>query len=171
MSRENHMRSRSAHPLREQLHEAGIVVPALHEDELGAPVERFLEPAPVVADREARVVRGEHEADQSRRTLGECLLDSIGDPRLPVLHPGVDGELERLLERRACLLRDRIQRRAVVASDAEPPVALDEVLEQLGPDRVAAADVGVVGGDVFQALRRPVGHQDDRRAHRPTSGL
>ena len=40
-------------------------------------------------------------------------------------------------------------------------VALDEVLEQLGPDRPAAADVGVVGGHVLEPLGRAVGHQDD----------
>ena len=41
------------------------------------------------------------------------------------------------------------------------PVALDEIGEMLGRDRPAAADVGVVGGDVGEPLRRAVRHQDD----------
>ena len=45
--------------------------------------------------------------------------------------------------------------------DPERAVALDEVLEQLGPDRPPAADVGVVGGHVLEPLGRPVRHQDD----------
>ena len=49
--------------------------------------------------------------------------------------------------------------------DPEPPVALDEVVEELGRDRPAAADVRVVGGHVLEPLGRPVRHQHDGGAH------
>ena len=39
-----------------------------------------------------------------------------------------------------------------------------QLLEELRPDRPAAAEVGVVGRDVGQPVRRPVGHQDHRRS-------
>ena len=42
-------------------------------------------------------------------------------------------------------------------------VALDEVVDQLGPDRPSAADVAVVRGNVGEPLRRAVRHQHDRR--------
>src|SRR5207253_785817 len=61
------------------------------------------------------------------------------------------------------LLGDRVERRAVL--DPEASVALDEVVEQLGPDRPPAADVGVVGRHVRQPLRASVGHQDDGGFH------
>ena len=48
--------------------------------------------------------------------------------------------------------------------DAEAAVALDEVVEELGPDRPAAADVRVVRGHVLEPLGRAVRHQDDRGA-------
>ena len=41
-------------------------------------------------------------------------------------------------------------------------VARDEIVEVLGRDRPAAADVRVVGGNVGEALRRAVRHQDHR---------
>ena len=60
------------------------------------------------------------------------------------------------------LLGDGIQRgRPDAVVDSEPSVPLDELSEQLGPDRPAAADVGVVRGDVVQAVGTPVGHQDN----------
>jgi hypothetical protein len=109
-------------------------------------------------------VRREDEPRQPLGAARERALDGLRDPRLPVAHPREDGQPELALERRARLIRDRVQRRGLV--DPEPPVALDEVLEQLRADRPPAADVGVVGGDVGEPLGAPVGHQDRHRAHR-----
>ena len=143
----------------EELDEPFVVVPALDEDELGAPGEHLLELRAVAGDREPRVVRREDQPDDSAGACGQGLLGSVGDPRRPVFHPGEDGEPKLLLEGRASLFGDRVERRA--ALDVQPPVALDEVVEELGPDRLAAADVRVVGGHVREPLRAPVGHQDD----------
>jgi hypothetical protein len=43
-------------------------------------------------------------------------------------------------------------------------IAGDELLDPLGADRSAAADVGVVGGDVLEPVGAPVRHHDDPRA-------
>ena len=75
-------------------------------------------------------------------------------------HAGEDGDPELGLERGAGRLGDLVERVRVL--DPEPAVARDEVLEVLGLDRPAAADVGVVGRHVLEPVRRPVGHQDDR---------
>ena len=53
----------SADAVRQQLDEAGLVVPAVDEGELGAAVESALELAAVAGDRHRRVVRREHEPD------------------------------------------------------------------------------------------------------------
>ena len=157
------MRVGSAHALREQVDEAGLVVPALDEVELRAPGERALELLAVAGDRECRVVRREHEADYLLRSFGNRPIGRIRDPGRPVLHPRKDREPELGLERRARLLGDGVERRRVL--DPEPPVALDELGEMLGRDRAAAADVGVVRGDVPQPLRRAVRHEHHRRLH------
>ena len=153
-------------PVGEQLDEPGLGSPALDERELRAAAERFLELPPVPRDRERRVVRREHEADDRRRAGLERLLDRVGDPRRPVLHPREHGDAELALERGARRLRDRVQRRVL---DAEPPVPLDELREALRPDRAPAADVRVVRRHVLQALRRPVRHQHDRGGQTRTS--
>ena len=90
---------------------------------------------------------------------GHRRVCGLGDARRPMLHAGEDRDVSELgLERRPRLLGDRVQRRALV--DAQSAVALDEVLEQLRPDRPPAADVAVVGGNVGQPLGRAVRHQD-----------
>ena len=82
--------------------------------------------------------------------------------------PVKTGMPEPGLERGAGRLGDLVQR--VRLLDPEPPVARDEILEVLGRDRPAAADVGVVGRHVLEPVRRPVRHQDDRRAHAGHAG-
>ena len=67
---------------------------------------------------------------------------------------------------RVCL-GDRVERRRPPESRSRAPVALDEVLEQLRANRPAAADVGVVRGDVLEPVGRPVRHQDDRGPFMP----
>ena len=141
-------------------------MPAVDERELGAALERLRELGAVAADRHRGVVRGEHETDNRLRAAGDCSLRRVGDPRRPVLHPGEDGHVELALERRARLLGDRVERRSVL--DPEQAIPLDEIVEQLRSNRLPAADVRVVRGDVAEPLGRPVGHQDDgdRRSSR-----
>ena len=66
---EDDVRVGAAHPVGEQLDEAGLVVPAVDEAKLGAAVERRFELVAVALDRERRVVRREHEADDRARRL------------------------------------------------------------------------------------------------------
>ena len=61
--REDDVRVRAADLVGEQLDEAGLVVPAVDEAQLGAVVERLLELVAIALDRERGVVRREHEAD------------------------------------------------------------------------------------------------------------
>ena len=163
MSGEDDVRVRAPHAVGEKRDEAGIVVPALDEDELRVALgQRLLELRAVAGDRAARVVRREHETDDRRRTGRERRLGRRRDPRLPVLHAGEDGHAELPLECGARLLRDRVERIRVL--DAEPAVALDEILEQLGADRPAAADVRVVRRHVLQPVGAAVRHQHHRDA-------
>ena len=108
-------------------------------------------------------MRREDDPGDHVSAFGERSLGGVGDARRPVLHPREDRQGELGLERCSCLLGDCVQRRRLF--DAEQAVALDEVREVLGRDRPAAPDVGVVRRDVGEALRRAVGHQDDRGAH------
>jgi hypothetical protein len=134
---------RSAHLVCEDVQERVVVVPAVDETELGTTVERRLELLAVPLDREGRIVRRKHESDDAVRLGGAGC--GLGDVRRPVLHP------ELAFERGAGRLGDLVERVRVL--DTEPPVALDEVGELLGRDRPAAANVGVVGGYVGEALR------------------
>ena len=108
-------------------------------------------------------MRREHEPDHLLGARRNGRVDRIRDPRRPVLHPREDRQAELGLERFPRLLGDRVERRGVL--DAEPPVALDEIGETLRRDRAAAADVGVVRGNVGQPLRRAVRHQHDGALH------
>ncbi len=90
-----------------------MVVPALDEDELGTIAERVLQTGAVARDRQSRVVRGEHEADDPLRAVGERSVDRLGNARPPVLHPDVDGQAELALEGRAL--------RLVTSSSGERP--------------------------------------------------
>ena len=123
--------------------------------------------SPVPLDRQRRVVRREHEPDDRPGARRERALRRLGDPRRPVRMPGEDRQAELRLERRPRPLGDLVERLRLL--DAERAVALDEVVEVLGRDRPAAADVGVVGGDVLEALGRAVRHQDDRGLMPPPS--
>src|SRR5437870_12994443 len=120
------MRISAADAVGEEVHQARVVVPTLHEAELRGSRERLLDLLPAAGDREARVVRGEDEADDDVRAALERALHRLRDPRRPVLHPGEHGQAELALERDARLLGDRVER--VVLLDAEPAIALDEIL-------------------------------------------
>ena len=156
-------------PLREECHEPRLVTPALDELELGAPVEGLHDLLPVLLDREGRVVGREDEPDDLRRPTGERLLDCVGDARIPVAHAGEDGQAQVCLERGARRLGDLVQRIRLL--DPQPPVPRDEIVQALGADRPAAADVGVVGRHVLQTIWRAVRHQDDRGAHTATRAV
>ena len=108
-------------------------------------------------------MRRQHEADDDVGARRERRLRGVGDARRPVLHAGEDRQAELVLERGARLLGDRVQR--IVLLDPEPAVARDEIVEVLGRDRPAAADVRVVRGHVREPLGRAVRHQDDRGIH------
>ena len=115
-------------------------------------------------------MRREHEPDDlSVAAPASAPLDRLGDARSPVAHPGEDGQAELGLERGARRLGDLVQR--VRLLDPEPPVPRDEIVEVLRADRPAAADVGVVGRHVLQAVRRAVRHQDDGGAHTGTRAV
>ena len=75
----------------------GIVVPALDEEQLGAAAERPLELVAVAGDRERRVVRREHEADDRVGPGSDRRVRGLGDVRRPVLHAGEDREPEPFL--------------------------------------------------------------------------
>ncbi len=155
--REHDVRVGAANLRREELDEAGLVVPAVDEAQLGASVERALELLAIALNRERRVVRREDEADDRFGAARERRFRSVADARRPVLHAGEHRQLELPLERGARLLGDRVQRRRVL--DPEPAVALDEIVEVLGRDRPPAADVRVVRGHVGEPLGRAVRHQ------------
>ena len=158
------MRVGAPHALRQEVDEARFVVPAVDESELRLARKRGFELVPVAADRQVGVVRGEDESDNRVGASCQCASPCIGDPGRPVLHPGEDGDIPELaLERRARLFGDRIQGRAIL--DPEPPVTLDEILEQLRTNRPPAADVAVVLRHVGESLRRAVSHQDDSSTH------
>ena len=79
-------------PLREELDEAGVGAPALDEAQLGAAGERVDELRAVLLDRQRRVVRREHEADDRVGAARQRLLDGLRDPRRPVAHAGEDRQ-------------------------------------------------------------------------------
>ena len=108
--REDGVRVGAADAVGEQLDEARLVVPALDEAQLRAAGQRAFELLAVTRDRERRVVRSEDEADDLAGAGGQRGLCRVRDPRLPVLHPGEDRQLELVLERRARLFRDRVER-------------------------------------------------------------
>ena len=165
MSGEDDVRGRAADTRGEQLDEPGLVVPAVDETKLRATRERPLELVAIALDRERRIVRCEDDPGDLVRTGGERRLGGFGDAWRPVLHPREHRQAELGLERGPRLLGDRVQRRRLL--DAEPPVALDEVVEVLRRDRAPTADVGVVRRHVGEPLRRAVRHQHDRVAHDP----
>ena len=111
-------------------------------------------------------MRREHEPDEQRRAPSASAASTAvamrgSQCRIPVQH----RHPELALERGARLLRHRVERRrAVRVVDPERAVARDEVVEELRPDRPAAADVRVVGGDVDSRSGEPY-------AIRTTAGL
>ena len=140
-------------------------MPAVDQHELGvAPVERRLEPLAVLADRHAREVRRQHDADQARRIAGERPVHRLHDPRPPVLHADEDRDPELALQRRALRLGDLVERRAT----ADPPVALGQLGDRLVRDRPAAPDVLQVRPHILRRRRAPIRHQHDRVAHSAT---
>ncbi len=161
--REHDVRIGAAHTRCEEVDERLAGVPALDEAQLGTAGERGLELLAVAGDRQARVVRREDEADDDVRAGCRRCVGRVRDARSPVLHSGEHRQAELALERRARLLGDRVQR--VVLLDAEPAVTRDEVVEVLGRDRAAAADVRVVRRHVGKPFGRAVRHEDDGGVH------
>ena len=85
-------------------------MPALDEVDLRAPLCRGVEPLPVLADRQARVVRRQHETDDPRRAARQSGLDGVGDPRPPMLHAHEHGHTELPLERHPLSLGHVVER-------------------------------------------------------------
>ena len=96
--REDHVRrllvQRSAAALRQQRDEPGLAAPLANEAGLDTSGDRVVEELLVLRDRERRPVRREHEADDRVVPELDRRLDRGGDPRLPVAHPGEDGDPE-----------------------------------------------------------------------------
>ena len=134
---EDHPRVGGAHAVGENVQEPGMVVPALDERDFRAAGDGSVEALSVLADREPRVMRREHQSDDPRRSTRQRRLDCLGDPRLPVLHPDEDRNAELPLQSRPLSLGEIVQRRA----PADPSVALGQVLDRLVRDRAAAAHV------------------------------
>ena len=151
--REDDVRSRAAEAVRQSSTSAGSSCQLSTKSELRAVGERLLQLRAVAADRQPRVVRREHEPDDRLGPAGERGLGRVRDARRPVLHPGEHGQPELVLERSPRLLGDLVQRVRVL--DPEPPVALGQFLEQLGPNRPPAANVRVVGRHVLDPLGDP----------------
>ena len=154
----------AANAFGQDVEERPVVVPALDEDELGPALQRALQPLPVASDREARVVRCEHEPDEHLGSALECRLDRLGDSRPPVLHADEDRRPELLLERSALRLGDLVERRAA----ADPAVALGQLVDRLLRDRTALADVRQIRGHVLGGRWTAVRHQNHRGVHAAT---
>src|SRR6266851_3783200 len=99
------MRAGAADTAGEKRHEAGVVVPTVDEGELGAVTERPLELVAVTGDREARIVRSQHEPDDAVGARLDRLVGGVCNPWRPVLHAGEDRHAELVLEGRTRLLR------------------------------------------------------------------
>ena len=91
--------ARSPHTLRQQLDEAGLGAPALHERELGPAGERLLELAPVRRRSTWPSSAARARARREPAPLATARLHRVGDPRRPVAHAGEDGRAELSLER------------------------------------------------------------------------
>ena len=153
---------RDADAIGQELHEPFVRPPLADEPRLDATRDGCVEQLLVLCDRERRPMRGEDEADERVVAELERRLDGACDPRLPVAHARQHADPERLLEGSACLFRHGVERRRPVrVVDPERGVTRDEVVEQLRPDRSAAADVRIVGGHVGEPVGRSVRHQDD----------
>src|SRR5436190_21432483 len=105
---------------RQYVEERPVVVPALDEDEPGPPLEGVFQPLAVAGDRQPRVVRREHQADEGVGSAGERRLDRLRDPGEPVLHADEDRQPKLALEPRTLCLGDLVERRA----STDPAVAL-----------------------------------------------
>ncbi len=138
--------------------------PALDEAQLGPARERRLQTLPVPVDRQLRVVRGEHEADDRLRATGQRFFDRVRDSRLPVLHPHEHGHAELGCQSRPLALGDLVERRA----PPDPAVALGQLLDGRIRHGPALADVLEVGPNVLDPLRAAVGHENDGGLHAAT---
>src|SRR5918995_1683947 len=156
-----------AHPVGQHVEERLVVVPALDEDELGAPVEPRLEPLAIAGDREPRVVRREHQAEHSRCAPFDGAIGGFPDPWPPVLHAEVDGNPELQLERGPLPLGYFVERRTA----ADAPVALGQLLYGRVGDGPALADVLEVRTDVLRRGGRAVRHEDDDVAQAWTAAV
>ncbi len=162
--REDDVPVEAAHPLGEHVEVRLVRSPALDEAQLGPARERRLQALPVAVDRQLRVVRRQHEADDRLRAAGQRLLDRVRDPRLPVLHPHEHGHAELGFQRRPLALGDLVERRA----PSDPAVALGQLLDGGVRHGPPLADVLEVGPDVLDPLRAAVGHEDDGGLHAAT---
>ena len=149
----------------QRVDEARLVVPGVDEGDGGRGIaqagQRGVDRA-AVAGGVGRALRRERDRDEALHAVRGHLLDDRPDPRRDVAHPGVDGDRpaapgELRLHRRALQLDDPREGRAA----ADRPVASQQLLEQVGRRRAAAADVGVVGLHLVEPVGAAVGHEQD----------
>jgi hypothetical protein len=120
----------------------------------------------VLADRERRPVRREHQADDPAEPGRHHVGDGLFDHRRRVLQAehhvvpaGFDG-IERGLQRVALGVGARRERREhVAAGRCDGLVAGHQFGQLLVGRRATATDVGVVGEDVVAGARRAVRHE------------
>ena len=156
--------SRVADTAGEQLDERGVGAPLPDEARLHATAGRGVELLLVPRDGQRGPVGCEDEADEKVTALRDRGVDRGGDPRLPVAHPCEHGRAELVLQAGAGQLGDRVERRhGIRVVDPERAIPGDEVIEVIGADRAATADVCVVGGDVGEPVGRAICHQDHGR--------
>ena len=155
--------------------ELGKVVPVVDAVEGHVALGRRCRTAGVVlADREAREVRREHDPDDRRRSgvdeCGHAVLDERGRVLLAEPHEEATGPpgLERRGDCRPLGLGPGGQRRDA----ADRLVPGDQVGELMRLGRTPSADVGVVRLDLRHRRRRAVGHDEhtDGAAHVGTTG-
>ena len=140
------------------LEELRVLAPAPHQGELEPSTGRLEQLLLVGADRQRRVVGGHRDGDDAPHAVAHDPLHGILDERMPVAHADVDGQAQRLGERRSLRFRPSPDGRAA----ADLRVVAADLGDELRTRVAAAADVEQVGLDVIQRLRPAVGHQDDR---------
>ena len=127
MSGEDDVAVESAHTRRQHLEKRIVVVPALDEDELCSALERRLQPLAIAGDREAGVMRREHEPDERLGSTRERSLHGLANPRPPVLHADEDRYPELAFKPGTLRFGDHVERRAA----ADPAIAFRQLVDRL----------------------------------------